>query len=98
MLIKLTQWRKDRGLANTVNAVAAATAVARDVPGDGDKWEKLHGKSWDDDENNYYTDASQYNNDDGSISRKSSNSGHSTSSGSSTTLTQSVDVNLQTLC
>ena len=53
MLVKLKQWRKDRGLAGTVHAVAAATAAARDVPGDGEKWEILHGKSWDDDENNY---------------------------------------------
>ena len=53
MLAALAQWRQDKGLEETVYAVAAATAAARDLPGDGSKWEKLNGALWDDDEHVY---------------------------------------------
>ena len=48
---RVAQWRLDRGVEQSATAIAAAASVAREVPGNGAKWEEIYGSGWDHDEN-----------------------------------------------
>ena len=50
LMDKLENWRNDKGLEQTAHAIAAAAAAARDLPGNGRKWEELQGPTWVNDE------------------------------------------------
>ena len=52
MLDHCIEWRKNHGVEQTAQAVAAAatTSARRNLPGNGKPWEDIAGNNWDDDE------------------------------------------------